>query len=170
LRGISGHAARTAQTPASVTVALARPVETSTPGSPIVDWTDLRLETSAKQLAYGEHRISLLTRVPEGPLLFTPGTLEDHVATPFVSLAQTASGRALSLAVEGHPAGRSGCAANLQDQNFNVLASVQCDAGGERRKTVAVSARVARVRVVFQAARLEPGCLPARVRVLDHIG
>jgi hypothetical protein len=108
--------------------------------------------------------------MPEGPLVFTPRTLEDHVATPFVPLEQTVGGRALSLAVEGHPAGRPGCAAHLQDQNFNVLASVQCDAGDERRKAVAVSAGVARVRVVFQAARLEPGCLPARVRVLDHIG
>jgi hypothetical protein len=149
---------------------LARPIETKTAGAPIVDWSDARLEASAKRLAYGGNHVSLLTRAPEGPLVFTPGTLEDHVATPFVSLEQAAGGRALSLAVEGHPAGRPGCAANLQDQNFNVLASVHCDAGGVRRKTVAVSARVAKVRVVFMAARLEPGCLPARVRVLDHIG
>jgi hypothetical protein len=144
-----------------------RPV-VKTPGTLIADWPDTRLEAAAEQYAYGTDRTPLLARAPDGPLVFTPRTAEDHIAIPFVPLEPAKHARTLSLVVEGPPVGAAGCAADLQDQNYNVLASVRGPADGEQQKTVGVSADVHRIRVVFQAARPGRIVLPRRVRVLEH--
>ena len=140
-----------------------------TPGTIVAEWTDVRLEHSAQQITYGDTPSSLLKRGSTGHLLFTPQTAQDHVTIPFVPLEDAAAGRALELVMESHSPGEGYCAADLQDQSYNVLATLPCSGVGESKTVVGVRADVTKVRIVFQSLLpLEPVQLPLRIRIIDH--
>lgn len=140
-----------------------------TPGRIVAEWTDARLEHSAQQITYGDTPSSLLKRGSTGHLLFTPQTAQDHVTIPFVPLEDAAAGRALELVMESHSPGEGYCTADLQDQSYNVLATLPCSGVGESKTVVGVRADVTKVRIVFQSSlQLEPVQLPLRIRIIDH--
>jgi hypothetical protein len=143
--------------------------ETKSPTGPLtVEWTAVDLEKNASRIGYGSKPDAMVTRDADGALVFTPQTAQDHVATEFASLQPYDGSRSLELVLDVASPGGDACVANLQDQAFNVLATVPCSAAGEQRATAAVPASVNGVRVYFLSAKLEPLRLPSRMRLTEH--
>lgn len=138
------------------------------PGPLAVEWTDGDLEKDASRIGYGSKPDAMLTRDAAGALVFTPQTAQDHVATQFTALAPSDRSRSLELVLDMKSPGGEACVANLQDQAFNVLATVPCRSTGEQRATAQVPQTVSGVRVYFVSASLEPLHLPARMRLTEH--
>jgi hypothetical protein len=139
------------------------------PAGPLsIEWTDADLEKNASRIGYGSKPEALLTRDTGGALVFTPQTAEDHLATQFTSLQAYEGRRSLELVLDVKSPGGDACVANLQDQAFNVLATVPCRTVGEPRATAAVPSTVNGVRVYFLSTKLEPLRLPARMRLTEH--
>jgi len=133
-----------------------------------IEWTDADLEKTASRVGYGSAPTAILQRKPGNALVFAPETAKDHIAMPFTPLPPYTGSRSLELIVDAESPGGQACAANLQDQAFNVLTTVPCTAIGEQRQTVAVAPGVASVRVYFLSASREPIQLPHRLRVIEH--
>ena len=133
-----------------------------------VEWTDADLEKDASRIGYGSKPEAMLARDGEGALVFLPQTAQDHLATQFVELTPYDGGRSFELVLDVKFAGGEACAANLQDQAFNVLGTVPCRDAGEQRATAQVPSTVTGVRVYFLSAKLEPLRLPARMRLTEH--
>lgn len=151
----------------------AAPPQNATPESQasaplMLEWTDADLEKIANRVGYGPKPTDILQRKSGNALVFTPETAKDHIAMPFTPLPPYTGARSLELIVDADSPGGQTCAANLQDQAFNVLATVPCTAAGEQRQTAAVASGVASVRVYFQSATREPVQLPHRLRVVEH--
>ena len=143
--------------------------ETLDPATPLtVEWTDADLEKSAERIGYGSKPDGMLARNGEGLLVFTPETDRDHVATRFTPLPAHEGERTLELVVEAKSPGGAACLANLQDQAFNVLATVPCAATGQQQASAKVPASVTGVRVYFLSAKREPLRLPVRMRLTEH--
>jgi hypothetical protein len=133
-----------------------------------VEWTDADLEKNASRNGYGKKPASILARAADGALVFTPETVKDHVSTQFVGLAAYDGDRSLELSLDMKSPGGETCVANLQDQAYNVLATVPCRTAGEQRTTAKVASTVTGVRVYFLSASAEPLRLPARMRLVEH--
>lgn len=139
------------------------------PAGPIaIEWTDGDLEKSVDRIGYGQKPESILARQPDGPLVFTPQTAQDHIATQFTPLQTYDADRSLELLLDVKTPGGEGCVANLQDQAYNVLGTVPCRTTGEQRATIQVPRAVSGVRLYFQSANLEPLHLPARMRLTER--
>ena len=132
-----------------------------------VEWSDADLEKDASRIGYGSKPEAMLARDGEGALVFLPQTAQDHLATQFVELTPYDGGRS-ELVLDVKFAGGEACAANLQDQAFNVLGTVPCRDAGEQRATAQVPSTVTGVRVYFLSAKLEPLRLPVRMRLTEH--
>src|SRR5688500_5640017 len=89
-----------------------------------VEWTDSDLETNASRIGYGSDPPAILKRDTGGPLVFTPQTAQDHIATPFTELSAYDGMRSLELVLDVQSPGGEACVAHLQDQAFNVLTKV----------------------------------------------
>jgi len=142
--------------------------ETLDPATLTVEWTDVDLEKSAERIGYGSKPDGMLARNHEGLLVFTPETDRDHVATRFTSLPAHEGERTLELVVESTSAGGAACLANLQDQAYNVLATVPCTSAGQQQASAKVPSSVTGVRVYFVSAKREPLRLPVRMRLTEH--
>jgi hypothetical protein len=144
--------------------------DTKTPptGALAIEWTDSDLEKDASRVGYGSKPEAILARDAGGALVFTPQTAEDHLATQFAPLQAYDGSRSLELVLDVKSPGGEACVATLQDQAFNVLATVPCRTTGEQRATAAVPSTVNSVRVYFLSAKLEPLHLPARMRLTEQ--
>jgi hypothetical protein len=139
------------------------------PSAPIaVEWTDDQLEKNGARFGYGSKPDAILARSPEGVLVFRPQTEKDHVATEFTQLQAYDGTRSLELILDVQSPGGPTCAAHLQDQSFNELATVPCTAAGEQRQSATVPPNVTGVRVYFLSATREPVRLPRRIRLIEH--
>jgi hypothetical protein len=149
------------------------PAETAAPapttsGPLTVEWTDSDLENHASRVGYGSAPKSTVARGKDGALIFTPQTPQDHLATNFIPLPAYAGDRSLDLSVQAQSPGGETCAANLQDQGFNILASVPCKAAGEQHMTVKVPRTVTGVRVYFISGTRAPIHLPVHMRLSEQ--
>lgn len=133
-----------------------------------LDWTDADLEKMAQRIGYGSNPSSVLARNAEGVLTFIPQTNRDHIATEFIELAKHDGDRSLELILDVRSPGGQSCEASLQDQAFNMLATVPCRDIGEHRATARLSDRVSSVRLYFESPRRERVQLPIRVQVVEH--
>ena len=134
---------------------------------PLGDWTDVDLEKNLNRIGYGATK-NILSRGSDGGLVFTPETPQDHIATPFIELRAQSGDRSLDLSVDMTVAGGESCVANLQDDAYNVIATVPCQTTGTQQATVKVPAPVKSVRVYFQSAARQPIRLPTHMRLSEQ--
>jgi hypothetical protein len=137
------------------------------PGVTLAEWSGKKLEEDASEVRYGTTASRLLGRDSRGVLTFKPGTVQDHVALPWVSVARS-SERTIEIATRNSSASDGPCTATLQDQQFNTLAHVNCDGAGAHRAFALVNATVEKVRVVFVSPTRESMRLPEVVALVDH--
>ena len=135
---------------------------------PLGEWTDVDLEKNMSRIGYGATPKNILTRGSDGGLVFAPETPQDHIATPFIELRAQSGDRSLDLSVDMTVAGGESCVANLQDDAYNVIATVPCQTTGTQQATVKVPAPVKSVRVYFQSAARQPIRLPTHMRLSEQ--
>jgi len=142
---------------------------TPTAAAPLaVEWTDSDLENHLARIGYGSKPKEILARNADKALVFTPETTRDHVATAFMELAAYKGERSLELTVDAKAPGGEACLAVLQDQAFNILATVPCQTAGEQHALAKVPPTVTTVRVYFQSGKLVPIRLPAHMRLSEQ--
>ena len=147
----------------------APPTQSAASAPPLdLEWTDSDVEKNAAQVGYGAKRGPLLQRDAAGVLVFRPETSDDHVVLPFVDVPPYNGSRSLEVLLDVQTPGGPTCAANLQDQRYNVIAVVPCWTTGEQRRTVALAHDISTVRVLFQSLTREPVRLPARLRLIER--
>ena len=149
------------------------PSETAapTPAGPaplVVEWSDADMEKNTARIGYGPKPKEIVARNKDGALIFTPETPKDHLATAYTELPPYNGDRSLELSVQAQSPGGAACVANLQDQAFNVLATVPCQTAGEQHASVKVPGTVTGVRIYFQSAKREPIRLPVHMRLSEQ--
>ena len=140
----------------------------SAPPGQLLEWTDVDLEKNMSRIGYGSTPKNILTRGSDGGLVFTPETPQDHIATPFIELPAHSGDRSVDLSLDMTIAGGESCVANLQDQAYNVLATVPCQTAGKQQTTATVPASVQGVRVYFQSATKQAMRLPTHMRLSEQ--
>ena len=142
------------------------PVSAS-PGQ-LLEWTEVDFEKNMSRIGYGTTPKNILARGSDGGLVFTPETPQDHIATAFIDLPAHSGDRSLELSLDMTAAGGESCVANLQDQAYNVLATVPCQTMGKQQTTATVPASVKSVRVYFQSPARQPIRLPTHMRLSEQ--
>jgi hypothetical protein len=140
----------------------------NTPPGQLLDWSDVDLEKNMSRIGYGAKPGNILARGSDGGLVFNPETPKDHIATPFVDLPAHSGDRSLELSLDMKIAGGESCVAILQDQAYNVLATLPCQTAGAHQTSAKVSSPVKSVRVYFQSAARQPIPLPTRMRLSEQ--
>jgi hypothetical protein len=132
------------------------------------DWTLQQLVEQAEQITYATTPRSIIHSSNDAAL-FTPATAEDHLALPFLEIEPDTAARGVQVVVVPSGSARVNCTLYVQDQTFDVLATMPCGRGpNERRQMVPLPPQVTAVRLYFQSSDLSPVVLPRTIRISEH--